>query len=176
MKTMLWKHPFILAAVCVVIFSGAFAACSFLGDRSEGNTATIEEPPSGPVIARVKDGSPRPVITDSALRKLFAEDFDLSVSPGKYQQGIRLEKVSFDGTRYLIGEGKDAEGNCVVVALGLAVSGGAVFLRPDKHKCTGVGCASCAFVRNNNNEITGCDCTNPVLPNGHCNHTIESGD
>ncbi|MEP1306692.1 MAG: hypothetical protein ABJK11_13505 [Balneola sp.] len=42
----------------------------------------------------------------------------------------------------------------------------------ESHSCEGDPCESCEFERNQDDEITGCDCS---YLGGHCNHTVTSG-
>lgn len=42
----------------------------------------------------------------------------------------------------------------------------------DKHTCLGESCESCGFIRNDDGDITGCDCSHQL---GWCNHTISNG-
>lgn len=45
-------------------------------------------------------------------------------------------------------------------------------LPSEYHSCEGDPCESCEFERDDDDEITGCDCS---YLGGHCNHTIISG-
>lgn len=45
----------------------------------------------------------------------------------------------------------------------------------EEHTCSGVRCSSCGFTRDENNEITGCECLVAEGWDAYCNHSISEG-
>jgi len=42
----------------------------------------------------------------------------------------------------------------------------------EEHTCSGNGCSSCSFVKNNDGDITGCKCGGT----GSCDHSVTDDD
>lgn len=93
-------------------------------------------------------------------------------------------KLEYAGLNEIHANGLNAENNCFNVAIinahrYLNNTNEASFLYfqssdpvEETHSCEGDPCESCQFVRDDDGNITGCDCS---YLGGHCNHTVTSG-
>ena len=140
--------------------------------------------------AVVEDGEVKVVADQTTLRTRF-HSLSLERAPIHEQDDIRKELALFNdfsvegvpGAVYLIGKGKDPEGNCVTTAFRLVqtaeglvgpLGDGQAFSSGDTHSCKGQGCSKCVFTRTGG-EIDGCDCERGPA-GGWCDHTVTSGD
>lgn len=170
------RNSFFAVLAVVTLSSLTFLGC----DPGPSNVTT--EPASSAVEVREEI----PLGKQSEYLQLLQSRLDEKRSMSRLVPATLDDVFIIPGEKksYLAAKGKDANGQCANIAIELeSVNNGEVLgkfsLLPEEHTCAGSPCTFCTFIRDEDDNIAGCDCQScPTGCNpsgGLCNHSVSSG-